>query len=305
LVTAITAVKANLGCTAFAYAFALAGFGWVILWSIAFSGVFEYTYECDANNVCSDVNYGYMFLLFVSLFFGEQVLQNSIHVTVAGTVGTWWHSPDENGCCSSGVINSFIRTMTTSFGSICFGSLLVAILQALKALAESARNNGDAGIGACIAECILGCLAAMLEYFNTWAFVYVALYGKSYLESGKEVFNLFKNRGWEAIIADDLIGNALFLVSLIVGGVMGGIAVVLEATTDWFEDAGGSSTAVAFFIGFIVGIVICSILMSTIASAVNAVIVLFADSPAELERNYPELSRDMRQTWSEIYPGSI
>jgi len=61
--------------------------------------------------------------------------------------------------------------MTTSFGSICFGSFLVAIVQALKALAQSARENGDAQILACIAECILSCLAAIIEYFNKWAFI--------------------------------------------------------------------------------------------------------------------------------------
>lgn len=76
------------------------------------------------------------------------------------------YAPDECGCCSSAVNSSFIRTMTTSFGSICFGSFLVAILQALRALANSARENGDAQIFACIAECILACLASILEYFN-------------------------------------------------------------------------------------------------------------------------------------------
>jgi Plasma-membrane choline transporter len=89
-------------------------------------------------------------------------------VCIAGTVGTWWFSPKDTpvGCCDGNVINSFIRTVTTSFGSVCFGSLLVAIIQALKALAQSARENGDAAIFACVAECILGCLASMLEYFN-------------------------------------------------------------------------------------------------------------------------------------------
>ena len=81
-------------------------------------------------------------------------------------VGTWWHSPEDNGYCSSAVIQSFIRTVTTSFGSICFGSLLVAILQALRAIANMAQAEGDAGIGACIAECILVCLQSILEYFN-------------------------------------------------------------------------------------------------------------------------------------------
>ena len=97
---------------------------------------------------------------------------------------------DATSCCSSGMIGSLIRAMTTSFGSICFGSLLVAIVQATRALAEAARNN-DNQILVCIADCLLSCLQSILEYFNKWAFVYVGLYGYSYIEAGKSEFVLF------------------------------------------------------------------------------------------------------------------
>jgi ABC-type arginine/histidine transport system permease subunit len=118
--------------------------------------------------------------------------------------------------------------MTTSFGSICFGSLLVAILQALRSLADQAQQSDDMAIFACIAECILACLASIVEYFNKvrllvlllplhcrfqkpcyiltvtsflsqWAFVYVGIYGMPYCKAGKSVFELFRNRGWEAV----------------------------------------------------------------------------------------------------------
>jgi hypothetical protein len=78
LVTGITAIQANFGVTTFAYMFAIAAAGWSVLWSIAFSGLFEYTYDCnDVTGVCTNPNYGYMFLLFVSFFFTHQVLQVS------------------------------------------------------------------------------------------------------------------------------------------------------------------------------------------------------------------------------------
>jgi len=231
------------------------------------------------------------------------LLQNSIHVQVAGVTATWWISPEENGCCGSAVTNSFIRTMTTSFGSICFGSLLVAILQTLKTLARSARENG--GIGACIAECILGCLEAILQYFNKWAFIYVGIYGFPYIKAGKSVFELFKNRGWEAIIADDLVENALFLGSLVVGLIMGGVAILIDEISDILKDAGDNTTLLAFFIGFLAGFVISAILNSTFASGVNAIIVLFADCPNEFQSNHPELSQKMRDTWREIYPNDF
>ncbi len=131
------------------------------------------------------------------------------------------------------------------------------------------------------------------------------VYGYSYLEAGKSVFQLFADRGWEAIIADDLVGNALLLTSIIVGGIIGAVGMLLSATTPFFDDAGDTALGVSFFIGFIVGLSVCSILLSTVASGVNTVVVMFADAPREFESNHPELSAKMRETWNKFYPGSV
>jgi membrane-associated HD superfamily phosphohydrolase len=79
LVTACTAIRANLGVVLIAFIFtALAGV-WSAIWTVAFVGVFDETSSCDAQtNVCNNPNYGYMFLLFVAYFFTHQVLQVSI-----------------------------------------------------------------------------------------------------------------------------------------------------------------------------------------------------------------------------------
>lgn len=92
LVTAATAIKHNCGVTQEALLAALLAFGWSILWSIALFGVWEDTYRCttDANGVTTcNVNYGYLFLLFLSYFFTHQVIQNTLHVSVAGAVGAY------------------------------------------------------------------------------------------------------------------------------------------------------------------------------------------------------------------------
>jgi Plasma-membrane choline transporter len=125
------------------------------------------------------------------------------------------------------------------------------------------------------------------------------------MKAGKSVFELFSNRGWESVIADDLVGNTLFLVSLVVGALMGCVGLIIETSSDLFEDAGGDAKLIAFLLGLLVGLFVTSILMSTIASAVNAVIVLFADAPNEFQSNHPELSERMRTIWNEVYPGSV
>jgi len=304
MLTAGTAVQANLGVIVHAVFFTLLEIGWFVIWAIAVvAGRFEKTTTCNDNdNGCSQ-NYGLLFLLFLSLFFTQQVLQSCVHVTVAGTVGTWWVAPNESGFCSRGVYNAFIRTITTSFGSICFGSLLVAILQALKTLASAmAQQNG---LVVCIAECILDNLQSLLGYFNRWAFIYVGVYGFSYIESGKSVMQLFADRGWDAIIADDLVGGAIFLVCIVIGLIVGGIGVAYAEFNPNFADLAQGSTIAVFLIGFIAGLFICSILLSTVTSGVNTVIVMFADAPQEFEQNHPTLSTIMRASWEEFYPGSV
>jgi hypothetical protein len=314
LITGISAIKANCGVTIIAYLFAAMGFAWVFLWFVAVAGFSDQFMNCvsDGNGgtVCSSPNYVILFFLFLSLFFTQQVLNNCVHVTVAGTVGTWWFAPQDSGCCAGAVVGSFVRTMTTSFGSICFGSLLVAIIEALRQVAAAARDNDDCGQAiVCCIDCILSILQSIIEYFNKWAFIYVGLYGYGYLESGKNVMQLFKDRGWEAVIADDIVGMVLFMMNLLVGLITGCVGLVLESQTTWFdsiEDALDDNNAVriiAFFIGFVIGLVLCGIVMSTVASSVNATIVLFAEAPAEFEQNYPKLSTQMRDAYTLAHPG--
>ena len=149
-------------------------------------------------------------------------------------------------------------------------------------------------------------MRSLLEYFNKWAFIYVGLYGYSYIEAGKNVITLFKNRGWEAIIADDLVGNVFFILSLCVGGLCAAVGYGLGSTDPWgwFENspAQGYDGSIVAGLGFLAGLVLSAILYSSIASAVNTVIVCFAEAPAEFEANHPELSRKMRETWLEFYP---
>ena len=45
-----------------------------------------------------------------------------------------------------------------------------------------------------------------------------------------------------------------------------------------------------------------SIALSIVGSAVNTVIVLFCEAPAEFQNNHPQLSNDMRAAWTGAWP---
>jgi hypothetical protein len=96
-----------------------------------------------------------------------------------GVVATWWFSPLEaSSFFSSALQDSAVRALTYSFGSICFGAFLVAIVRALRVTLEYARQNDDAQFLVCILTCILRCIEDMIDYLNKWAYIYVGIYGK-------------------------------------------------------------------------------------------------------------------------------
>ena len=97
-------------------------------------------------------------------------------------------------------------------------------------------------------------------------------------------------------------------MSLIGGAVLGAIGLAVQAASGLItadQTGQANNNVFAFVLGFFIGMVLCSIMLSVLGSGVNTVIVLFAEAPAEFERNYPELSRKMREIWSTIYPGSV
>merc|ERR1712183_589013 len=110
------------------------------------------------------------------------------------------------------------------------------------------NNDGEPNMLSCLVSCILGCLEGILEYFNKWAFIYVGLYGYGYMDAGKNVIQLFKSRGWSALIADDLVGRALATLSLVVGLLAGAVGVILATTTDWFDANDGSDGRITSFV---------------------------------------------------------
>eukprot|EP00483_Globobulimina_turgida_P001561 UN01563 len=193
--------------------------------------------------------------------------------------------------------------MTTSFGSVCLGSLIVAFLQAVRAMLRLSKNSRN--ILACIALCLLGCIERLIRYFNKYAYAQCAIYGTSFVESAKATWNLFMTRGILAIINDDLTGMTIVCGSLI-GGVVSsatGFAIGYIFYNDSNDAYPTVPIALAIY-GFFIGLVLCHCVLMVIASAVIALFVCYAEDPAAMNQNRPEEYNRLTQAkpvWSDVY----
>ena len=308
LTTALQAVQTNGGIFVVAVGMSIVLVVLTILWMVAWLGVYVRHATCETDGHCRSHVNGMVILLFVlSYFWTAQVCKNIVHVTVSGVVGTYLLTQDEaDRFWSTAITDSLIRSSTWSFGSICLGSLLTALFQVVhtgcRQLQMTCRRQ-NAMLLLCIMECMTGFLERLITYFNKWAYCYVGLYGYDYLQAGLKVGELFRERGWTAVIADDLIQQTLSLVSLGVGLGTGAVALLLTSKENGWLDAFNDSNVAAFWLPAAVGLAMSYLLlMSVVGAAVDTVIVVFAEAPLELERNHPGLYRQMVSAWRQIYP---
>lgn len=229
-------------------------------------------------------------LLVVALccyFWHMMVCFNVAHTAASGVMASWFFGQETSGV----TYGSFKRAITTSFGSICFGSLLTAIIRTLRVLASMAKDNARdsdnsaaAVVFACL-ECLLNILGDILEYFNGYVYVRIAIYGKGYMESAKETLELFKSTGVDLIVNDDLTG-----IPITVGAILCGILVtVVTVYAHVVSDANPFSCIIAVIFGIVLYVGSAQVL----TSYVMTLFVCWAENPSEFSLNRPEAFNKM------------
>jgi len=121
-----------------------------------------------------------VFSIVLTFFWGQQVLKNIVVYTTAGTTAEWWFN---RYSMKHPTWDAFVRACTTGLGTIAFGSLLVAILEAIcymitqtKKYIEKYANETVKKI-LCLVFIVLKCLQKCLEIFNFYVYVVSGIYG--------------------------------------------------------------------------------------------------------------------------------
>lgn len=278
--------------------YGLQGLGFIVNMAYAALAVFMTigVNEAQASNVLSNESANaYSLYIFFSFAWSAQLFRNIVHTSVAGLMATFYFLHSNVSRVPSPVWRSFSRSMTTSFGSIAFGSLIVAVIQTLRYLVRGGRREGESNIVSVIFDCLLGIVEALAEYFNYYAYIQVAIYGKPYIQAAKDTFQLIKRSGIEAIINDSLIDTVLMVTTLAIS-IFAGVSTLLILLIL------GAHPIVAIVLGLvalILGATAASITFQTISSAVSATFVCLAEDPAALQLTKPELYATIAAT----YPG--
>jgi hypothetical protein len=246
------------------------------------------------------------FVTFAAYWISE-VIKNVIHSTIAGVYGSWFFTAGKPGGMAKGATRgAFKRSMTYSFGSISFGSLIVAIINLLRQVCSAAQQQeaGEGNIAASCAFCILGCIIGLLDwlvqFINRYAFSHIALYGKPYIAAAKDTWTMMRSRGIDALVNDCLIGPVLSMGAVFVGFMCALLSFLyLEFTNPSYND-GRAYTGVILAFSFLIGLQICHIFMTPLSSGVDTFFVAAAWDPEVLMRDHPDLYQRMIQVYPKV-----
>ncbi|KAI9043669.1 choline transporter-like family protein [Aspergillus affinis] len=247
-----------------------------------------------------------VYVTFAMYWFSEW-WKNTIHTTIAGVYGSWYFfggSPD--GMPKGATRGAFRRATTYSFGSISFGSLILAIINMLRQACSVAQRHeaSEGSLVGSIAFWILGCLISLLDwlvtFFNRYAFCHIALYGKAYIPSAKDTWKMMKDRGVDALAADCLIGPVLTMGSVFVSYVCALLAYLYLQFTHPSYNQGGDFTAVIMAFAFVIGLQVCQVFMTPMSSGIETIFAAMAWDPQVMIQDHPDLYNRLVQLYPKV-----
>jgi len=179
---------------------------WMIMWMIACIAIILYVVTANSYSTKDGtgyIEYGFteeqktlLWYMVFAIFWGTQLLLAMLEFTIASNTAIWYlHSGDAPGWPLK---KSIWRIFRYNFGSLALGSLIVAIVQMVRAVVEFLEHQYNQGqehgglrkwIFSCI-KCLLACIEKCVKFINKNAYIQIAIWGESFCPSACAVFSL-------------------------------------------------------------------------------------------------------------------
>ncbi|KAJ4959647.1 hypothetical protein NE237_019557 [Protea cynaroides] len=261
-----------------AYAFMAIMLLWMVLWSFGAAGVI-------ASSLGDGGRWWLLVVLSVSLFWTGAVLCNTVHVIVSGMVFlVLIHGGREAASMPPKPLTKSLRyAVTTSFGSICYGSLFTAAIRMLRWEIRGFRSKiGNNECLLCCVDFLFHLVETLVRFFNKYAYVQIAVYGTGFNHSARDAWELFQSTGVEALIAYDCSG-AVLLMGTILGGLIAGTCAGIWT---WFKmhDRMHERMLMVGSTSMLMGMILVGLAMVVVESAVTSMYICYAEDPLLINR---------------------
>eukprot|EP00929_Paragymnodinium_shiwhaense_P054762 TRINITY_DN27445_c0_g1_i1.p1 TRINITY_DN27445_c0_g1~~TRINITY_DN27445_c0_g1_i1.p1 ORF type:complete len:453 (-),score=93.35 TRINITY_DN27445_c0_g1_i1:349-1707(-) len=199
---------------------------------------------------------------------------------LAYVVILWYYTPYKDGkkagVPSMSVMRGYCTMLRYHFGTICFGSFLLAMLRAVRIVLETiAKSNKEQNPAlACLARvigCIVDCFTKFIEFINKNAYMDVAMNSSSYCVAAKNALGVISSAAGAIALLNGAMGVLVIVGVCLVAGLTGICGMLL------YDHGSYAGTREGAFVGTaVVGALIGYVFMNVFDMVCDTMIYCYA-----------------------------
>jgi len=254
----------------------------------------------------STYNYFAAYHLFMFLWTQDFTISSAYFITV-GAVAQWYWKMDKKDV-SGPIRKSYKRYILYNLGTVCFGSLIIAIVQMIRIIMmiyinrmKKMENNPAMkkiiAVMQCVINCCMWCIEKIIGYLNKNAYIMAATHGHSFCTGALKGFMLLM-RNFMRVAAINMVTPAImFFGKLFI--CLTTFAIVYLASTNAAAQLGlmDGAPILTLFICAIIGFGVGDAFMSVVEAAVDCIMLSFLhDSEVNDGKTKPYFMADALQS---------
>lgn len=174
----------------------------------------EVQYKVITYNM--NIRYAFLYLLFC-WFWASQLIVAFGELVSALSISCWYFTRDKKSEGNTTVIWSFKTALFKHFGTVAYGSLVIAIIKTIRAviayLQKKAKKSGNKLLQyiLCMIQCCMWCLEKCMKFLNKNAYIQTAIHGYSFCKAARSAFFLIA-RNILRIMAVSFVGDFVLIL---------------------------------------------------------------------------------------------
>lgn len=159
------------------------------------------------------------YFIFATLWCNALIQAVGIFV-IACCVCLWYYNHGANSELDSPVTRSFKMAIRYHFGSLAFGSFILAVVNMLQLIVELFRKQAEKAGGdhnkclECLFSCLrccLQCVERIVQFINETAYIQIALRGKNFCYAAKDGFDIVWSNGMRYLVVAGVGAIIMFI----------------------------------------------------------------------------------------------
>eukprot|EP00158_Paraphelidium_tribonemae_P004854 Partr_v1_DN27006_c0_g1_i1_m28801 putative Solute carrier family 44 member len=226
------------------------------------------------------------------LFWTQQFISGINQTAISGAVASWYFTRNKKELPAFAVFKSFGRVLRYHLGSIALGSLVIAVIQLIRAILfyiqrtlKGKQNKPAKALLACC-SCCFACVEKVFKFINKNAYIHMASFGTPFCTAAKDAFQLLVRNAFRLIAIDMVSGFILFLSKVVVTCISG--AGSYYAMKYYFEDSPLYYPSATVFVIMVAAFAISSVFMYVHGMAIDTIFLSFC---TDIEMNDGTMDR--------------